>query len=174
MLSCGFAQLKLLPSHLTGRTPALGLHHLPGKNALQAKRAPRAIARHILRPQHEQEPIHHDRHRHRALDTRGLFGDRMLAQAHAPLQRLKMQFDSASSQIHAHECTRRHCLRQMGHEEFCRFRPIVAPPFTQDHRDVSQMAPPCSFGIGPKGPAALTVDRTEQNLPESARRPIAP
>jgi hypothetical protein len=38
-----FAHLKPLPSHVSGGTLALGLDHLPGKRALQAKRAPRTV-----------------------------------------------------------------------------------------------------------------------------------
>lgn len=40
-----FADLKPLPSHLVGRTLALGRDHLPGKRGLQAKAAELAAER---------------------------------------------------------------------------------------------------------------------------------
>jgi hypothetical protein len=86
MASCGFAHLEPLPSHLTGRTLALCLDHLPGKGPLQAKRAPRPVSRDVLGLQLQQEQIGHDRHRHGALDAVSLFGHLMWPQTHDPFQ----------------------------------------------------------------------------------------
>ena len=80
MSSRGCTHLEPLPSHLTGRTLALRLDDLPCKRPLQAKRAPRPVCGDVSGPPFEQEQIGHDRHRHRALNTVGLFGDLMLAQ----------------------------------------------------------------------------------------------
>ena len=38
-----FAQLKPLPSHLTGRTLRLRLDHLPGKGPSQVERTPQGV-----------------------------------------------------------------------------------------------------------------------------------
>jgi hypothetical protein len=54
MASREFAHLNPLTSHLAGRTLALGLGYFPGEGALQAKHAPRAVCREILRPKLEQ------------------------------------------------------------------------------------------------------------------------
>src|SRR5438132_12479292 len=50
MASRGFAHSQPLTRHLADRTLARGLSSFPGKGALQAKRAPRAVYRDILRP----------------------------------------------------------------------------------------------------------------------------
>jgi hypothetical protein len=86
-----FAQLKPFPGHLTGRTLALCLNHLPGKRPLQAKGAPRPVCRDIFGPQLQQEPRGHDGYRHRALDAVRLFGHLMLPQAHNPFQFFEQQ-----------------------------------------------------------------------------------
>jgi hypothetical protein len=76
---------------------ALGLSYFPGKGALQAKRAPRAVGRDILRPKLEEEQIGHDCDGDRALDPIDACSDLMLAQAHHPLQFFKQDLDGMIS-----------------------------------------------------------------------------
>jgi hypothetical protein len=52
----------------------------------------------------------------------------------------------------------------MGHEACGLFRPIVAPTCAADPRDVSEMAQAHSFGVDPKGAAALAVDGWASDL----------
>jgi hypothetical protein len=163
MSSRSFSHLKLLPRHLPGRTLALRLHQLPGKGTLQAKGAPWAVCWDVLGAQVEQEQIHHDGYGHGAFDTAHLLGDLMLAQADEPFQFLKQDLYPPSPQIDGDDMARRHDLRQIGHEDFCLFRPIVSPTLTEDHRDMSQMAQAHRFGIDPEG-AAATGDGRQPDL----------
>jgi hypothetical protein len=139
-----FAQLKPLPGHLTGRTLALCLDHLPSKRPLQAKDAPRSVWRDVPGPQLQQEQIGHDGYRHRAPDALRLFGHLMLPQGH--------------------HLPRGDGFRQIGHGDIGVFRPLVAPTLAEDHGDGSQMAQSRAFGIDPKRQAPLGVHGRNANL----------
>jgi hypothetical protein len=81
----------------------------------------------------------------------------MLAQAYHPLQFFEQQLYPSSPKIHADDLPHGHRL-QIGHQDLGLFRPIVTPACTEEERDVSEMAPPRSLGIDPKGSTALTID----------------
>jgi hypothetical protein len=164
MSSRGFTHLEPLASHPSGRTLTLGLHHLPGKRALQAKRAPRSVRRDVFGAQLEQEQIGHDRHRHGAFHPVDLFRDLMLAQPDDSFHFFHQQLHPPPAQIHAHNLPRGDGLWQIGHEDLGLFRPIVAPTLAEDHRDVSEMAQPRPFGVDPKGATMLSVDRGNPDL----------
>jgi hypothetical protein len=164
MSSSCFAQLKPFPSYWSGRTLALGLDHLTGQRALQAKCAPRTGGRNILCPQLEQQQIGHDCHGDGALGALDLLRHLMLPQTDDPFQCLVQQLDPPPPQIDRHNVAGAHCLWQIGRQDLRMFRPIVPPTFAEDHGDVSHMAQAHALGISPEGSAALATDRGQANL----------
>jgi hypothetical protein len=162
MSSRGFTHLQPLLTGLARRTLALGLYHLPGKQPLEAKRAPRAVRRDVLGSQLEEQQLGYDRHR--AFNAIRLASDLMLPQPHNAFEFLHERLDQSSLQIAADNLPRGHGFRQIGHEELGLSRVIVTPAFTAHHRDVSHMAQPYMCGIDPKGRTALRVDGRNLNL----------
>jgi hypothetical protein len=74
------------------------------------------------------------------------------------------QLHPPPAQRDAHTRPRGYRFGPMGHEEVGLVRPVVAPPRAEDHRDVSQMAPPRPCGVNPQGATRWGVDRRNPPL----------
>jgi hypothetical protein len=88
----------------------------------------------------------------------------MRPQANEPFQVFDQQLHLPPVPLYAQHLSRGDGLQPIGHEDGGLLGPLVAPTLTEHHRDVSQMAQPCEFGIGPTAAAALGVHGRNANL----------
>src|SRR6201987_153301 len=123
--------------------------YLPSEMMFEGEGTPRLARTDVLGAHPQQDQIGHQRHRHRALDPRGVLGHLMLPYAHRSLPFLKEQFHRPASEVYC-RCPVRCRLRQIGHQHFGLFGAVVTPPFAQHNSDISDLTQRGWFGKGPK------------------------
>jgi hypothetical protein len=150
---CGLTLLEPFPQTWLDRTLELRLGDLPREGLFERKRAPGAFRRHVSGTKLHEQQVGHDGDGPRAFDPWRLLGDLMWSQARGALQCFHEQLDRPAPPLHSNHLPSRP-LREIGHQDFGGFRPIVTPVCAQHDGAISAVPHAGLLGLGPGGPAA--------------------